>query len=426
MQTFNDQNKNLVLTQSSIIQRINQRLIVYLIVIFSKMNLYLKNIIQTYVQLITSLNRDFFVHSFVKLIKHFDIDSNSILKMIKSLYNVLEIDNYWFVTYHAHHVNKLNMTQSIYDSCLLHTNMKIDTSSLHDHLHTDMNIVDMQIDDTLILIDLNFATAKKKAIIDVKIMTKSRNNLDSNFSLKFNDTIIERQENDIDIYLKQISQSEHLQLIQNVNIAITSSRSKIRFALISKEQYVTQRAQDAYVASICQSKASFDLSFAAQSIEISSKNITTLNKRLQWQIENHSRDLRYVKLDLTKFQLMIFTNSSFANNQDLFSQIDYVICLADSKHANIVHWSSVKCKRVTRSVLAAELYALAHDFDLDVVFKATLSAILDRFVFLVLCIDFKSLYDCLVKLDMIQKKRFMINVISLRQSYERRKITKIK
>jgi hypothetical protein len=159
--------------------------------------------------------------------------------------------------------------------------MKIDTSSLHDHLHTDMNIVDMQIDDTLILIDLNFATAKKKAIIDVKIMTKSRNNLDSNFSLKFNDTIIERQENDIDIYLKQISQSEHLQLIQNVNIAITSSRSKIRFALISKEQYVTQRAQDAYVASICQSKASFDLSFAAQSIEISSKNITTLNKRLQ-------------------------------------------------------------------------------------------------------------------------------------------------
>jgi hypothetical protein len=172
------------------------------------------------------------------------------------------------------------MTQSTYDSCLLHTNMKIDTSSLHDHLHTDMSIVDMQIDDTLILIDLNFATAKKKAIIDVKIMIKSRNNLDSNSSLKFNDTIIERQENDIDIYLKQISQSEHLQLVQNVDIAITDSKSKIRFALISKEQYVTQRARSAYVASICQSKASFDLFLAAQSIEISSENITTLNKRL--------------------------------------------------------------------------------------------------------------------------------------------------
>jgi hypothetical protein len=96
---------------------------------------------------------------------------------------------------------------------------------------------------------------------------------------------------------------------------------------------------------------------------------------------------------------MIFTNSSFANNRDLFSQIDYVICLTNSKHVNIVHWSSIKCKRVTRSVLAAELYALTHDFDLDAALKATLSALLDHFVLLILCTDSKSLYDCLVKLD---------------------------
>ncbi len=94
VQTFNDQNKNLMLIQSSIIQRVNQRLIVCLIVVFSNMNLYLRNITQTYVQSITSLNRDFFVRSSVKLIKHLDIVSNSILKMIKSLYDVLEIDNH--------------------------------------------------------------------------------------------------------------------------------------------------------------------------------------------------------------------------------------------------------------------------------------------------------------------------------------------
>ncbi len=177
------------------------------------------------------------------------------------------------------------MSQSIYDFCLLHTDMKIDTSSdlqtdlKNDHLRTDMSVVDMQTNDILILVDSNFAAAKEKAIIDAKIMIKSRDNLESNSSLKFNDTIIERQENDI--YLRQISQSDHLQLIQSVDIAITSSRDKIRFALISKEQYVTQRARNAYVASICQSKASFDLSFVAQSIEVSSENITTLNKRLQ-------------------------------------------------------------------------------------------------------------------------------------------------
>jgi hypothetical protein len=123
---------------------------------------------------------------------------------------------------------------------------------------------------------------------------------------------------------------------------------------------------------------------------------------------------------------MIFTSSFFVNNRDLFSQLDYVICLTNSKHVNIVHWSSIKCKRVIRNVLATKLYAFAHDFDSKTILKATLFAILDRFVFFVFCIDSKSLYDCLIKIYTTQKKRFMINVMSFRQSYKRRKITKMK
>jgi hypothetical protein len=79
IQTFNDQNKNLVLIENFIIQRVNQRLIVCFFVIFSNINLYFKNIIQTYVQSATLLNRDFYVNWFVELIKQFDIFSNNIL-----------------------------------------------------------------------------------------------------------------------------------------------------------------------------------------------------------------------------------------------------------------------------------------------------------------------------------------------------------
>ncbi len=276
-----------------------------------------------------------------------------------------------------------------------------------------MRIVNMQTDDIFILINSNFAAAKEKAIVNAKIITKCRNDLDSNSSLKFNDTVIERQENDI--YLRQIAQSDHLQSIKIVDFTTINFRDKVRLALISKKQYVAQPARETYIASICQLETSFDLSLAAQSIEVSSENIATLNKRLQWQIDNHIKELKYVKLNLANLQLTIFTNSSFANNQDLFSQIDYVICFTNFKHVNIVHWSSIKCKRVTRSVLAAKLYAFAHDFDLETTLKATLFAILDRFVSLVLCIDSKSLYDCLIKLDTTQKKRFMINVMSFRQ-----------
>ncbi len=94
-------------------------------------------------------------------------------------------------------------------------------------------------------------------------MIKSRDNFDSNFSLKFNDTIIERQE--IDIYLRQIFQFYHFQLIKDIDIVIINFKSKIKLALISKKLYVTQRACDAYVVLIYQFEILFDLSLAAQS-----------------------------------------------------------------------------------------------------------------------------------------------------------------
>lgn len=108
------------------------------------------------------------------------------------------------------------------------------------------------------------------------------------------------------------------------------------------------------------------------------------------------------------------------------SQIGYVIVLADSKNnANIIHWSSIKCKRVTRSVLASELYAMALGFDISAAIKATLSKILQRSIPLIICTDSKSLFDCLVKLGTTREKRFMIDIMSLRDSYERREITEI-
>jgi len=125
---------------------------------------------------------------------------------------------------------------------------------------------------------------------------------------------------------------------------------------------------------------------------------------------------------------VIFTDASFANNKDLSSQIGYVIVLTDRNHsANIIHWSSIKCKRVTRSVLASELYGLAHGFDIGAAIKSTIQNILQlEQLPLVLCTDSKSLYDCLVKLGTTQEKRLMVDLMCLRQAYERREITEIK
>jgi hypothetical protein len=44
---------------------------------------------------------------------------------------------------------------------------------------------------------------------------------------------------------------------------------------------------------------------------------------------------------------------------------------------------------------------------------------------LVICTDSYSLYKYLVKLRIIKEKRLIINIMALRQSYERREITEI-
>jgi len=43
-----------------------------------------------------------------------------------------------------------------------------------------------------------------------------------------------------------------------------------------------------------------------------------------------------------------------------------------------------------------------------------------------LCTDFKSLYNCLVRLGTTQEKRLMIDIMCLRQAYKRRQIMEVK
>jgi hypothetical protein len=78
---------------------------------------------------------------------------------------------------------------------------------------------------------------------------------------------------------------------------------------------------------------------------------------------------------LDHLKLFVFIDGSFANNKDFSSQIGYVMILANENETptangnpngidrftikgNLIHYSSTKCKRVTRSVLASEIYGM--------------------------------------------------------------------
>ena len=69
---------------------------------------------------------------------------------------------------------------------------------------------------------------------------------------------------------------------------------------------------------------------------------------------------------------------------------------------------------------------MAHGFNIRALVKFTIDKILGIDLPLVLCTDSRSLYDCLVKLGTTHEKRLIIDIICLRQAYERREIVEVR
>ena len=241
----------------------------------SHLGLFLRDISQAYVQSTTSLARKFFIRSPVELGL-----GDAILKIIKPLYGVSETGVHWFNIYHKHHIEKLAMQQSTYDSCLLYTNKK------------GFGIVKLQIDDTLILKNETFANAENFHLHEIKFFAKDRDQFIFQHPIKFNDVHIKQeksqfffqensQENSQTFYLNQERLCKNLRLIESKPSDLTSARDVIRKSVAFENQYVTQRARGAYIATLNQFEATFDFSFAAQVINPQKNDAKRLNKRIQ-------------------------------------------------------------------------------------------------------------------------------------------------
>lgn len=123
VQTYNDKNKDLILTQSPLIQRISQCLFVCLTAIFKNndnIKFYLKDIMQAYIKSTFELNQNSYIWPLFELISFLVVLSNYILIVIKPFYSVPKAGNHWFATYYTYHKKKLGITESINDPCLLY------------------------------------------------------------------------------------------------------------------------------------------------------------------------------------------------------------------------------------------------------------------------------------------------------------------
>ncbi|KAK1917078.1 hypothetical protein P3342_001660 [Pyrenophora teres f. teres] len=379
----------------------------------SGMSVKLRDITQAYPQAQTALKRTILAHLPAELEHRYP--RGTLLHVIKPLYGIAEAGVHWWTTYHGHHCKELDMATSTYDPCLLITNGDADV----------FGIVGMQTDDTIMLGTQAFSSLEEKKIQKAEFRSKPKSILTPETQLDFNGCTLTIDANKPILDLRQKGQGGKINLVDAK-------------AHNSAQQYTEQRARGAYIASTCQPEASFDLSVAAQAQQPSDEDMKALNKRLKWQMENIDRGLRYITVNLREAKLMVFVDGSFANNKDLSSQLGFVLVLVNESidadtftiQGNVIHYSSTKCKRVTRSVLASEIYGMVNGFDIGIAIATTLRMVTDRLgipeIPLVVCTDSYSLYECLVKLGTTKEKRLMIDIMALRQSYERREITEIR
>ena len=90
-------------------------------------------------------------------------------------------------------------------------------------------------------------------------------------------------------------------------------------------------------------------------------------------------------INLPTTKLFVFINGSFVNNKDFSSQLGYKIIIANKStrendfiiYSNLIYQSLTKSKRVTRSVLALEIYRMVGGVDIVIAIGTTIKMIID-------------------------------------------------
>ena len=395
-QNYRDRNAANILTKSPTISRLGQRIALVTAALFPTHQAYVRDISQAYIQSNTTLERNVYL----KPPPEMELHDNYVLLAKKPLYGIPESGLHWFLTYQKHHTLELSMKETTYDKCLFYTS------------HSDKNykgVTALQVDDSFGHgTELFLKEEEEKCKRYQHYNEKPRVYVKPNAPVPFNGTIITR----LGDGNYKMDQSQKLK--------------DIKYAT-SDEDLVSIRALLQYIGTCTRPDlCSVSQMLATDVLHPSPRVHRKLNKLVRWATDTIHTGLNFINLNMNKLAIKLFTDSSFANNQDHKSQLGYVVILADDHNkANIHHYGSTKCQRVTRSVLASELHGLIHGFDQANIVQNILQEILDCSIPIDVHIDSRTLFNVVSRYGETKEKRLQIDASSLRQSYDSGEIRNI-
>lgn len=127
--------------------------------------------------------------------------------------------------------------------------------------------------------------------------------------------------------------------------------------------------------------------------------------------------LRFEKLNFATVHLRVYADSSFATNDDLSSQLGYIVLLWDGEdQRHLLDYASRRSKRVIRSIMGGETYAFMDAFDMEYAIRNNFSEILGMHLGLLMMSDSKYLFDAVTYGKRTAERRFSIYITGACQS----------
>lgn len=125
-------------------------------------------------------------------------------------------------------------------------------------------------------------------------------------------------------------------------------------------------------------------------------------------------------------RIVLLTDASFANTREMKSHLGFLVLMMDNDGgANIIHYGSNWCKRVTRNVMESEIHALVLGFDYAYIIKDMVRDITGMNMPIEAIVDSRTVFDVIEKDGLTTERRLQIDICALRESYSRGELARI-
>lgn len=385
-----DKGRHSVVHNSVTLKQSSMRVLIALATILG-FDVWTMDVKQAYLQSAVALQRDVFIRP-----DQIELKPGELLKLVQPVYGLSDSGDYWCETFAKFHTNNLRMQQSTGDFALFFRRIANQLVALSGTYVDDV---------------IQASTKVQKAEIKRQLQDKFDITMTDATEFVYTGIMcdVSRPE------LRTLSQSQYIKRLRYVpNSADFSSFRSTRARLMC---VVHTRPDIACAVSFMGQTT--EQSFTDSSIKLANRVIRHLKNTPDLTLQFH-------KLDQESLSMVVYADASFNNCVNNRSQLGFIICLVDAtQRCSILHYSSFKSTRVTRSSMAGETLAFAAGFDNAFLLLHDLQRMLGRKIPLLMFTDSRQLFDVLTRSNYTTERRLMVDIAAAREAYNDSTISNI-